>query len=469
MRTVDKDGNRIVYDYHFVDEQQRANRFTSQATPALSVVSWGGNDNTGLADPFAVRVELSSSVIHSGANLLQGNVVTKGLIGAIAVCGPSQSFPTPTGTSTIGESHSSCPGSSLYRRYTLAFQQSPDTKRHLLSEVMMSEPEVTTPERWSFTYSANQDGRVQFDPPQRFISGDTQNALLGTMLSTPTISSTRREALVADTTSVGARFIDVSGDGRSDLIFHAPGVVSASAPIGITANPISYQTGGQMVEAFGGPVPRSAAPIEGGGWAPAVSSGWMLRVPGHDGATLRSTGLRSTDNRGLFRYHDLADVDGDGQVDGVFFAEAVTDHFNPIGRTGGACFSEAFWARCGAIDPVAPDVCDVSSLCERMQDIDLSMCADGSCWITEPDLVRLFSDWNNWDTESPFSKEGEYILHKYGAWIDPTLKVVAVPADELRARLGFAPPPPKAPEFTVSANTTMESCAGLIESCTASC
>src|SRR5207244_1934771 len=84
-------------------------------------------------------------------------------------------------------------------------------------------------------------------------------------------------------------------------------------------------------------------------------------------------------------FTDLADMNGDGLVDGVEFETTISNDL-PIGKQGAACYTSDFWNMCGALDPTARgggiDICAISDTCESITDLPLSTCAAGTCVVT---------------------------------------------------------------------------------------
>lgn len=471
VREIDVDGSSVIYRYHFASDQTRANLRDAQRAPVLAKVSWGGNRVMGINDPFSVEVSISAGVNQGGVDYRRGNVRTAGRVSAISVCGPQQTMTTASGSITVGSlaaSGTPCAGRVQYRKYGLAYTRSADTARWLLSSVTETVSDVAEARTTSFSYSSNK-GHLAFAAPQ-VLPGATSGALrfLDTRLVMTQRSTARTpdEAMAKTDVTEAARFIDVTGDGRADLVHHAAGMGAVDAPVVSYADPVVYASEDPIAfEPFGVDVVRSAYKNAAGSFR-ALTGGTSASVREHLLAGSAPTGLVSSPTR----YTDLADVDGDGRVDGVFFSSIRTDRPPP---SRGACFSEDFWRACGPIDPPMPgfDVCAVSSVCEIVSELDLVACVDDSCWITEDLFVRLFDELADWQATPPTSVEGQQILAGFGISVEMLRRLVLVNALELRARIGLRVDysESEAKDLELQAanaqGSSAEKCAGLLEWC----
>jgi RHS repeat-associated protein len=440
LKETDQFDNGIRYEYRFIAQQDRADKFHLQQEPVLSLVSWGGN-GTGEPDPFRVVINATPTPI-AGADLLRGNTQTTGTVSSIVVCGSHQSFTRAASSPfQLRAPSASCP-ESLYWTYDLTYQDSADTGRKLLTRVTRTNP-WGDPERiWTMTYQGN-GGKVHFDAPQPIVKGgDPKDLLLftryGNRLSLPLNSPDR--AVNPPETSIATRLLDLDHDGRSDVVYLPSGVAAAEAGI---LREGSIDSPRVDLDEFA----RSRLRQSDGGWA---------------AFDLASVGFK--EHRylpsGRFRYSDLADVNGDGRVDAVFFNALTGDGF-PRSRRREPCFSEAFWRRCGVIDPPSGDICRLTDVCQQQSELDMSMCANGSCWITPADLRRLFSDWADWSRTPPSSERGQSVLRRHGALIDLQASLISVPAARLRLKLKIRTAAVRA----VLAMSTAGTCAGMMGLC----
>ncbi|MGB4070012.1 MAG: SpvB/TcaC N-terminal domain-containing protein, partial [Nitrospira sp.] len=452
LREVDRHGNAIRYDYHFSASQNRADKFKPQDEPMLSQVSWGGHLSG--HDPFRVAIKLANSLPHGAPNLMHGNTQTLGEVSRIVVCGPEQSFPRASGAPfSLSKSSSDCPDS-LYWTYELRIKNSDDTGRKLLTQVRRTNPWSDPQRIWTMQYQSN-GGRVEFASPEPLVSGgDPKDQLLFTRYGDrlAILGKTTERAMHPQETSVGTRFVDLNHDGRTDIVYHPSGLSTPEAGIvrdGTIDPPYNWFLAEQPnYDKFA----RSRLRTSGGDWT---------------NFTLESLGFQEGTYvpNGRFGYSDLADVDGDGRLDGVYFNAQITDNFTP-NRRGLSCFSETFWRTCGAIDPPKSDMCKLSNICEQLGELDMTMCVNGQCWITPSDLESLFKDWANWAQVSVLSQQGQKAVQDHGGSIDFRQKLIRVPAAQLRARLKLAlGEKPYVTRVRVLRVNAMQQCEALIKGC----
>ncbi|MBI1945968.1 MAG: hypothetical protein HYS27_09745, partial [Deltaproteobacteria bacterium] len=468
----DVDGNAIGYDWFFTDDEDRPDLLSASRRPVLRSVAWGGHEGSGLRSPFRVAVTLDTAVDHGATDYKTGNVQTVGLVENIAVCGPVQAL---AGRS-VGEEEAlgPCAGGVAYRRLALEYAVSEDTGRRLLRGVRERVSDVAQERSWAFQHSSN-GATIEFGAPEPLLlPGHDRELLDARLLIGPGAGEeTEAQALFGSDVSVAARRLDVDGDGRADLLHHAAGIVAAGAPIVPDADVSMTPPGGPQPVSFlpfGPNLPRSAVTTPGGGDAIPLEV-----VPGETArlfelaAGQRRTGFLAPD----FSYSDFADVDGDGRVDGVFFADVVTERPLPP-RRGQACFSEAFWRACGPIDPPGPgfDLCEDTTLCDSLASTDTTACADGQCWVGVDQFAMLYSDLADWIQTPPLSDEGLRILDDNGYEADPSgTPLIRVDHASLRARLHirviFTDTEVKEIEAAAHAmsGNSLDRCQGIMEMC----
>lgn len=430
VREWNANGDRVIYRYYDIEQQARSDKTTWQDEPILKTVAWGGNDKVAGADPFLVVTTLKS-----GKNLetsaLRGNVrVGSSLVQSVSVCGPVQTFAGKSGVAQVGvtETSGACSGKATYRNVALAYDESLDTSRSLLRSVTESVPGVTSTS-WSsnriFQYTSNA-GVVSFLPPRNLVQqGAPELGTLGVREQRangvpPTASWTEAEAQSPYMSSVGTRFMDVNGDGRSDVLYHPSGLNSPASRVLDVVHPFGQHAVEGVVYRF---------PLYGGA---DIARSAVQNGPGSYG----SFDFGNLDPDVL--YSDVANLDSDGVADGLFFTLQESDF--PARSGGGQCFSGAFWSMCGVIDPYGEppaDMCDFDSSCEELSTFDVSMCSNGSCWIDESLLVVAFEDVHDWAVEPPSSGAGLSALAEHGISVSSDGLLYGVSESELRGRLAL--------------------------------
>lgn len=279
MREVDPHGNAISYGYHNESEANRSNKKVAQRTPILGSVEWGANGCVATdSNPF--RVSTSIAAQAGPLNLLEGNTLLDHRISKVDVKVDNV----------------------IKWTYTLAYTTSADTGKALLTSVQRTgdAPETTT-----FRYTAGA-------PPSgpRFLS---KGALSGPVpLYTNTSAwqqsldafdparPTPEQAVQAPGFRPGTKFIDVDGNGTTDAIYHAAG-------IGTTATHILWEESALQLPSSTG------------------LGGWI--TPPTNAATQADTGLPFFPLNGGWNdpgfasrvVRELADLDGDGDADGLTF------------------------------------------------------------------------------------------------------------------------------------------------------
>lgn len=437
LREIDRFGNDISYEYHFIDQQDRTDKYAAQLEPILREVTWGGNANNE-PHPFQLVVKLANQNTHGAPDLLRGNTQVSGAVSSIVVCGPDQIFTKASGKHRLRSPSEDCK-SSLYWSYVLNLENSVDTGRKLLKRVTRKNPWGDSERTWALDYQGN-GGKVAFGPPEPLVRvGDPKNQLLFTRYGNrlDISNDSQDKAINPSETSIGTRFVDLNHDGRVDVVYHPSGISSPEAAIlreGTIDSPMINS------DEFA----RSQLRTPQGGW---------------EDFTVSSVGFKELH----FRYSDLADVNGDGRVDAVFFNASIGEF--PGNRRKRKCFSEEFWHRCGVIDPLHWNICEQSNLCEPEDELDMTMCANGQCWITPTDLNKLFGDWADWSKTPPFSAEGQKILAENKATIDQSQALISVPATLLRTRLKIPIVPKESMITPLFMANTQAKCEGLMNQC----
>ncbi len=316
----DADGNVIHYDYYATDDALRATKTEAQRVPVLAKVSFGGNRNTGQPHRFFVTTEVRP--YDGPINLLEGNVVLAHKIDAIHVW--------------VGDKR--------VWTYRLDTATSPDTGRLLLRSITREAP-GETPQTTRFAYSGNPGGLPTFarEEPLPRTFREVYTDVIRTWMDLR--ETTIRGALSPSGYREGFKFMDLNGDGATDVLYHPAGLKTPSSQIGWLR---SYLQGADS----------------SGAWTWATPSGRRDRnsdlFPDLDGEEPAPI-MGLPDNR----FTEVMDVDGDFDADGLGFDDK---YISP--RTVDTlpnldleyCFSKKFWNRCGNIDPdpdrpLPPDPC----------------------------------------------------------------------------------------------------------------
>jgi RHS repeat-associated protein len=228
----DPEGNTIEYDYYYLDDalhgQYRGAEnnelwLAVQYRPVLKSVRWGGNVNGSVAHKFRVAVSVNNYL--GDVDMMNGHVQNAGLVGRIAVFGPSSS----TSAAEVE-----------YWRYDLAIFPSVDTGRPLLNSVTESAAGATR--RTNFSYSTNNNPfSVR---PNESTCAATRTAAFGTLANLPTsdpevyrsggipvgtIYPHPVSALSAGGNANAYQFRDMDADGDTDIAYIPAGLQGPAA------------------------------------------------------------------------------------------------------------------------------------------------------------------------------------------------------------------------------------------------
>lgn len=300
LREEDPFGNDITYRYHNIEDQDRAEKHLASRTPVLKSIAWGGHRPSGLAPAFVAETVIGTQ--EGPLSALDGNTLLTSRVDRIRVSSMS-------GT--------------LYWSYALGYSTSVDSGRPLLASVTREAP-LETPSVTTFAYSQNTNG-LKFGPTrdlapplrdefvERRAFGDSHPYDpewndLDTSLGQHGLGS-------------GFQFANLDGQNGNDAVY---------LPVGISA-PQSLLSGAKTFL------------LEPGNARPLAASGVTIA---------RDTLLKS-----------LADMDGDGDLDGVSFPLAYKvagingpsfplRDFSPMAQ----CLSPDFWKSCEKAEPYRPSV-----------------------------------------------------------------------------------------------------------------
>lgn len=259
LREEDRSGNAITYDYHDIDDQGRPELARAQKRPVLKSITWGQNRKTGLAAQFVLSTEVAPQA--GPLDMKNGQTLLTNKITKIRVGTPDSTFWS----------------------YSLIYDTSPTTGRQRLRAIERGEdgPSYPTFRRTDFDY---QDGSVAFGAPQAAKDLDEVYKLSATYTTEGSPSSSLEGTLNARGFRAGAKFVDYDGDGRNDALYHGAGLRVPQAQI-----------------------------------LPDVSRmNCTSKAPGNPGPCF--AGGKSFPE---LRFSELADLDGDGDVDPMAFGEHI--------------------------------------------------------------------------------------------------------------------------------------------------
>ncbi len=315
LMEVDPNGNHVAYRYHHIDEQARSDLLRAQAAPVLARVEWGGNRLTGKPHLFSVDVQVRP---YTGdLDMLHGHVALTSKITSIRV-------------GRIG-------AASPYWTYTLTTTPSAFTGRLLLTRATRTSAgeAATTKREIILQYS----GRgPSFAPPSNLPATDAYSQTdirfceTGGCNLAQVNHSSKENALTPPDLRSAHKFLDFDGDGDGDIIYHPVGL---SSP----ASRLLYR--------------RSF--LQEPATSVTSSSFNFGRLGTGDGAAFGISDFELL--------ADLADTDGDVDLDGVVFPVEILDrdgtglpHLDVSGEDTCAdtCCNASFWNDCGNVDPV-PD------------------------------------------------------------------------------------------------------------------
>jgi len=286
LREEDPWGNEILYDYWEGEAgEHRADRKRAQVQPVLRSVAWGGNRKTGHANVFAVRTQVEPQA--GPLNMLEGHVVLEHRIGRLDV-------------SVEGR---------IVWSYRLEYRTSDDTGRELLHAIHR---EGDTPEttRFGYTRGKPESGPRWVDMGElaelERVYSDNAPGIFNRSLS-DAFRRSATEALQAPGHRGGTKFLDLDGNGTTDILYHAPG-------IGTTATHVLWDD-----TWFQSPSPSGL-----GDWTRATR-GPLSGPPGSELPRQPRThlpyfprnGRWATWDLGRTMLQDVVDLDGDGDADGV--------------------------------------------------------------------------------------------------------------------------------------------------------
>ena len=282
LEEVDPSGNHISYEYRHQDATP--DNYDCRPYPTLRRISWGGNKTTGLPHPFAVDLQVST--YDGKRDMLNGRVVHNERISQVRVYGPDE----------FGNSVN-------YWSYLLEATPSTDTGRLLLRSIERTAPGEAAL-AWQFDYSGN-DGRVEWNSRGQDLTNEPgfygDGYIVDENMTEAYAATTSRDAkinlkaremylrrnLLGSKTAT--KFIDVNGDSTLDAVYHPAGTVAPTAGI----------------------VPSET-------FLQSPDGSWESLLPG---ASPQFFG----------DFNDLADLDRDGDADGIGFS---TIHFNGKQFTG---------------------------------------------------------------------------------------------------------------------------------------
>ena len=268
LREEDPFGNDITYEYKNASDAARPNPNVAQKLPILSKVRWGGNRLTGVPTQFVVSTTVGATV--GPIDLLHGNTILSDYLTTLAIGTPSQ----------------------VYWRYILSYETSKSTGRLLLDKVERADVgSYPTLRQWKFAY---EPGGPAFDPAndawEPIDSLDlAYKQWIGLLGDLYPARAGLAAALDAPGFRSGSRFLDYDGDGRPDAIYHGAGLGTTQAQPLVDSSRLGC--------ASGAPVTMGEAPNP------------LCFSP--------ASGLPQT------RGSELADLDGDGDLELVGFGETV--------------------------------------------------------------------------------------------------------------------------------------------------
>ncbi|MEW6742093.1 MAG: RHS repeat-associated core domain-containing protein [Planctomycetota bacterium] len=319
----DPHGNSISYEYHHIDEQDRADLEKPQREPVLARVSWGGNVAQNQSHVFVAETTIGAQA-QGPLNLMAGGTYLDSRIDKISIGSLLPGAPTltpvpprrPPGRLPLPQPDAE---PKAFWVYELKYRASNDTGRFLLASVTRRAPgefaEIT-----SFEYTQNSSftwGAAQELPAHLARVYTQKSTVQGFDFDRATVAGVLSPADLRS----ASHFLDFDGDGDSDIIYHPAGLGATAAWI---LEPSSF-------------LQQSPA-----SWQQVESTLTEFGIPSQTFISV------------------LADVDGDLDTDGLtFYSEAA---FTPSrGRpptfvaSEDLCSNDDFWNRCGDIDPLPPD------------------------------------------------------------------------------------------------------------------
>ncbi len=268
LREEDPFGNAITYEYHDLEDQDRAGADLARAQklPVLKRVAWGQNRVTGVGEQFAVETSVAPK--SGPLDLLHGGTLLTSKLTSLRV--------RPV-------------GGTPYWTYELGYETSPTTGRERLASVERVDHGPGTPVRrvTRFAYgerdgAGTEKGPAVFDGSWRAVSTALASAYTIDLKHAPLVGASRGSmegAMNAHGFRAATKFLDYDGDGRSDILYHGAGLHVPQAQL----------------------VPE---------WSRLACAASGTCAPGTEGFPSQ-------------RASDLADLDGDGDVDPISYPEQV--------------------------------------------------------------------------------------------------------------------------------------------------
>ncbi|MEW5849142.1 MAG: SpvB/TcaC N-terminal domain-containing protein [Myxococcota bacterium] len=461
-REVDVNGNTVEYTYFTeASGENRADKTTLQDAPMLQKVEWGGNRNGGTAHIFSLVVS-RTKVTNAPTDYLNGHVQYANRILDVKVCGPQGPAPTYEPTFSYGLSgDTACAGKLVYWKYSLTQEKSAETSREWLVNVTQTAYGTGAQSRsWTFSYQNNlKSGAVQpikFDPTSKELPPYAYSQ----MERGGSEHLTMQDLVTPPNTRAGTRFLDINGDGLTDMVYHPAGLASPASTflqdyalpgVGVTMTKSWLQNG-------------------------LVSGGEANKWTTNDYST---QGFFAESATQVYEvppvYSDLSDIDGDGLADAIFYHTDIGTDFLPP-RRDEPCYSNSFYEQCGAFGVSGfISTCQADPSCKAKLDlyahVDFTMCDSSYCNMTEQSVVSLFAEWDpaGWQTYTPLSSQGLPIIQAHDCIPKMETDLVAVPLALVLQKLGINPsnPPevPTIPKESLSGAALTELCMALLAGC----
>lgn len=308
LAEVDVHGNTIEYQYNDIDDQNRdAAIGLDQYAPVLSRIEWGGNRTTGQSHAFFLKTTVSDR-----AAPVRDGCIGDALHGHVALCTKIDRI--DVGLIQQGQDR-------VAWSYKLNYDQSKETGRLLLSSVQrLATGEDTETE--SFGYTHNPDGHPVWDrqgqPLEQLRSLYSEQAEFQQGQFNYSGETMIWRAVNPQGFRAGSKFLDLDGNGEVDIVYHPAGLSTTAAAL--SADATRLQTNGS--------------------WSPpAIGNPGGFALPWTSFA-LPDNPLGTTIERERFDpvVSDLADVDGDGDLDAMLFPfqayGQAYDHPNILWATG---------------------------------------------------------------------------------------------------------------------------------------
>ena len=213
VREEDQVGNSITYEYHNIQDQNRANKALAQKIPVLKKVSWGQNRLTGVG----VQFEVTTTVVPQAGpvDMLHGHTVLTSKVTQISVGAPGF----------------------VHWVYNLHYKKSITTERQLLSWVERTGDALPYPtyRRFDFDYTL---GGPSFAPWHKIDGFAAAQGVAGPYELALHLASQNNPGENSLEGSIDARgyrsatkFLDYDGNGRIDAIYHGAGLRTPQARI----------------------------------------------------------------------------------------------------------------------------------------------------------------------------------------------------------------------------------------------